>query len=166
VSRLRFLGVDNFVSVWQTSAHPSSDDDGSRSLIDPSFGNWYPGNDVVDWIGSSYFSSDRHCHDALLNFARRKRKPVIIAEAAPQGFDLELGTKIDIYTNEEMSGGLTGRDIWHKWFKPFFKYISDNRDVIRAVAYINTPWKTQRMWATGNNGYWGDSRIQVWLQHS
>ena len=164
VSRLRFLGVQNFVSVWQSSTVAVPHTKGRRRAghqVDRSFVKWYPGNDVVDWMGTSYFNFDKHTHDAFLNFAREKGKPLMIAESAPQGYDLELGTLVNHYTNERISGEITGQAVWKKWFKPFFRYIHNNRDVIRAVAYINTPWKEQEMWTSGENGYWGDSRIQV-----
>lgn len=160
VSRLRFKGVHNFVSVWQSATHYTPIENG-RPKIDRSFMNWWPGTDVVDWMGTSYFNFDRRIHDAFLNFARSKGKPVMIAEASPQGYDLELGMTLDVFTNRRLSVELTGKEIWIRWFKPFFRYINDNRDVIRAVAYINTSWKTQQMWNTGENGFWGDSRIQA-----
>ncbi len=34
---------------------------------------------------------------------------------------------------------------WDEWFAPFFKFVNDNSDVVRAVTYINT----------------GESRIQL-----
>ena len=61
--------------------------------------------------------------------------------------------------------------IWEAWFVPFFDFIHNNNDVIRAVAYINTHWDSQGMWhceegvqagSDGcNNGNWGDSRVQA-----
>lgn len=162
VSRLRFRGVDNFVSVWQSATYYTPADNGRpASKIDRSFMDWWPGTDVVDWMGTSYFNFDKRVHDAFLNFARSKNKPVMIAESAPQGYDLELGITLDAFTNQRLSSDLAGKDIWTRWFKPFFKYINDNRDVVRAVAYINTPWKSQQMWTSGENGFWGDSRIQA-----
>ena len=56
----------------------------------------------------------------------------------------------------------TPDEIWEEWFGPFFTFIHDNADVIRAVAYINADWHSQAMWgAGGGNGYWGDTRVQV-----
>ena len=65
--------------------------------------------------------------DALpaLEFARRVKKPVFIAEATPRGifFDKEDPEKI-----------------WNTWFKKFFEHIEQNKDVIRAASYINADW--------------------------
>ena len=66
----------------------------------------------------------------------------------------------------------TGDAIWQEWFAPFFAYVEANRDIIRAVAYVNADWDSQSMWAAPYaEGYWGDSRIQAnteisrrWLQ--
>ena len=42
------------------------------------------------------------------------------------------------------------------------KYIQQNVDVIRALAYINAEWDNQPMWSKPyRSGYWGDSRVQV-----
>lgn len=162
VSRLRFRGVRNFVSVWHSATtHAVMDAESKPILVDRDFTKWYPGDSVVDWLGTSYFEFNREVHDGFLAFARSKGKPVMIAESAPHIYDLEQGHKINQSTNECLCSNLTGKDIWNEWFLPFFKYISVNRDVIRAVAYINTPWKRQKMWNCGENGYWGDTRIEV-----
>jgi hypothetical protein len=43
-----------------------------------------------------------------------------------------------------------------------FKYINENSDVIRGLAYINANWDAQPRWgAPHNEGYWGDSRLEV-----
>ena len=35
-------------------------------------------------------------------------------------------------------------------------------DVVRGVTYINADWDSQGQWdAPYENGYWGDSRVQV-----
>lgn len=150
VTRLRGNGVTNFVSVWQSSAWPITQD----------FRDWYPGDDVVDWMGTSWFRVEMSIQDNLMAFARSVNKPMIIAEAAPQGYDNELGTQVDVYTNDIIQSNLSGEDIWRNWYQPLFDYIHKNSDVIRALAYINTPWKNQQMWSDGSNGYWGDSRVQ------
>lgn len=114
-------------------------------------------------------------HEKLVNFARSVKKPLMICEAAPQvklilnlkflkfkkGYDIKEGIKLDIYTNKVLESGLSGEDMWKAWYEGLFDFINRNKDVIRGLAYINTPWKMQPMWRTGDNGFWGDSRIQV-----
>ncbi len=52
--------------------------------------------------------------------------------------------------------------IWQEWFAPLFAYVEANRDMIRAVAYINADWDSQSMWAAPYaEGYWGDSRLEA-----
>ena len=85
----------------------------------------------------------------------------MIAEATPQGYHLaELN-----WSSTREDGSLrtpkTAEEIWDEWYAPFFAHIHDNRDVIRAVAYINVDWNSQPMWEPGNQGYWGDSRLQA-----
>ncbi|NME70640.1 glycoside hydrolase family 26 protein [Flammeovirga aprica] len=103
--------------------------------------SYYPGDEYVDWMAFSYFAQG--AGNSLINFAKDKGKPVMIAEATPMGFDLEA----------------TREDVWSKWFTPLFDLIDKNEE-IKALAYINVDWNAQPMWKdSGIN--WGDSRIQA-----
>jgi hypothetical protein len=103
----------------------------------------------VDWLGYSYFN-----HNAgknALTFAREVNKPVFVAEATPKGTFLD---------REE------GEKAWNKWYRPFFKSIEKNKDVIHAISYINADWDAQPMWDN-----WGNTRLEAndfvkekWLQ--
>jgi hypothetical protein len=185
VDGLRHAGANKVAFVWQASASPIDDviDAGHERIED-----WYPGDDYVDWMGLSWFLradegpqpaiTQRQLADEVLAWARARDKPVMIAEAAPQGYDLEQLTRAN---SSPLRDGPTGQsrqqktadEIWQEWFVPFFDYIDLNRDVIRAVAYINADWDSQSMWrAPYRQGYWGDSRIQAnpsisarWRQH-
>ena len=106
--------------------------------------NWYPGDNYVDWLELSWFlppdevakpvKSQRQLANEVLNFAREKNKSVMIAEAAPQGYDLEILTQ----ANSGILWNVMDADvIWQEWLSAFFEYISANDDVIKAVAYIN-----------------------------
>jgi hypothetical protein len=155
VERLRSKGVDNFASVWQSATYP-----GGRYMNLP-FDSWYPGDEYVDWMGVSYFVYNQYVHDPFLNFAREHNKPVIVAEATPQGFDLDKLTWGNPLSDGSMRNPRSADEIWEEWFAPFFGYIRQNRDVVRAVAYINVDWNSQPMWEPGEQGYWGDSHVQV-----
>jgi oligosaccharide reducing-end xylanase len=80
----------------------------SASCGESSIADWYPGDEFVDWIGASY----DECEDAAMQFAREHYKPVML-EAASQGAG------------------------WDEWFVPFFEFVYDNNDIVRAVTYIN-----------------------------
>src|SRR5262249_29143213 len=104
----------------------------------------------------------------VLGFARSHGKPVMIAEAAPQAYDLGELTAGCIFASGQPWNNLvsvTADEIWDQWFAEFFDYIRDNRDVIRAVSYINTDWDSQGNWQCNQqrcpNGYWADSRLQA-----
>jgi len=131
MDRLRAEGVTNVISVWQSSGFNTS----QSSLL-----QWYPGDDYVDWVGYSYFKQSNPS-GGILQIARARRKPVMIAEATPQR-NLSLG---DAAAH------------WDAWFAPFFTHIHANADMIKAVAYINTRWFDQAGWGVG----WGDSRVQI-----
>ncbi len=128
------LGVNNVAYVWQS--HGS---DESMELLE----SWYPGDDYVDWCGYSFFASWDQAK--MIDFARKKGKPVFIAEATPTiAHPTEKGTgktKETILSNE-----VQAQEAWEKWFKPFFKTIHENPDVVKAVSYINCHWKAHPMW--------------------
>lgn len=179
VDLMRAQGVDNVDYVWQASASPIDDviDGGRRENIR----DWYPGADYVDWVALSWFltaaeqprvdnirpPTQRELADEVLAFARQERKPVMIAEAAPQGYDVGGLARAD---RSPIWDGAAGRgrvaktpdQIWNEWFQPLFGYIDANRDSIRALAYINALWDAQPMWGPPYaHGYWGDSRVQA-----
>lgn len=141
--------------VWQGASYCSINND---------INDWYPGDNYVDWIGLSYFTP-QDCQwrkvDELINFARAKQKPLMIAESANQRHDnaqLTYSTEL----NGENRQAISAQAVWDTWYARFFQFIEDNRDVIRAVAYINANWDSQAMWAPPyQQGYWGDTRIEV-----
>ena len=105
--------------------------------------------------------------DEVLNMARAAGKPVMIAEAAPQGFDLKRLSRRSISPIWDGDAGtgptaLSVDEIWQAWYEPLFRLMNDNRDVVRALAYINCDWDAQPMWGPPYAaGYWGDSRLQA-----
>lgn len=181
VERIRTANVSNVQFVWQGSASPIDDViDQRRENIE----DWYPGDDYVDWVGTSWFlladevpeaarteqftpHSHRELTDELIAFARERDKPVFVAELSPQGFDLNEGTHRNIGAiwdgvSGENTRTMTPEEIWSAWYAPFLDYLDENNDVIRAVAYINADWDSQSMWGEPyNSGYWGDSRLQT-----
>ena len=173
---LRRQGVTNVATVWQTSASPIDD------IIEKKTENiedWYPGSDVVDWMALSWFLNPRvsssttsikttqeQLAEELLMLARKHNKPVMIAESTPQGYDLKMLTKRNITGILDGAAGenlrqLKAKEIWKNWYKPFFGFIAKNKNIIRAVAYINANWDKQAMWGPPyNGGYWGNSQVQ------
>jgi hypothetical protein len=179
VDGLRAAGVDNTEYVWQSAASPLTDLDGYRA---GELAEWYPGDEYVDWVGISYFlhldekprvatehepRQPYRIIEEVLRFARLHGKPVMIAEASPQGYDLATGTHGNIAPVwDGPQGGdrvpLTPEQIWVGWYAPLFELMEANADVIRALAYINCHWDVQDLWdAPYEQGYWGDSRLQV-----
>ncbi|HEY4722426.1 MAG TPA: glycosyl hydrolase, partial [Anaerolineae bacterium] len=155
-NRMKEKQIDNIALVWQ-SASACSGTDGSQPID-----AWYPGDAYVDWVGLSFFTQ-ADCKfqpiEAVLTFARKHHKPVMIAESAPQRYatsELSYSTDGATFTN------LTSTQFWKEWYVPYFDYIRNNTDVIKAVAYINTFWDSQKMWGPPyTNGYRGDSRVQA-----
>lgn len=188
--RIRQLGADRIATVWQSATWPYTEAapyDAAAAGADH-WDRWYPGDDAVDWIGLSHFYGKNYAdyqwacnlgkvvapplqvQGSLLTFARQHRKPVFIAESAPQGFDIGNLTANCIF-KDEVSGGahtpvpVTAEQIWQAWYEPYFDFVEANSDVIRGISYINTHWSSQPMWTcvpgNCNSGYWGDSRVQA-----
>jgi oligosaccharide reducing-end xylanase len=80
----------------------------SESSGDYPLAEWYPGDEYVDWVGAEY----GECVNDVLQLARGRYKPVMV-QAALQGAG------------------------WDEWYAPFFKFVHDNNDVVRAVMYVN-----------------------------
>jgi hypothetical protein len=179
VDVLRQHGVRNVEYVWQGSASTVDDViDGRHDDIR----DWYPGSDYVDWIGISWFMhpdetisvpsvhappTARQLADELVAFARVAGKSVMIAESAPQGYDLKAGfaaNHVAIWDGAPRTDvrQLTADEIWQAWFQPLFDYLASNSDAIRAFAYINCNWDAQAMWGPPYaNGFWGDTRLET-----
>ncbi len=189
-ARINALNAYKIATVWQTAAWLRNQD--TYQVTDKNhLDQYYPGDDVVDWIAFSKFYGKQYrkhqwsCdelnppwftpmvsavsqHDRTLDFARLRNKPVMIAEAAPAGYNTSTLTSSCVFTNRTSS--ITAEELWDSWYQDWFDYIEKNRDIIRAVAYINTYWHTQSMWycvpnalagaANCKQGYWGDSRIE------
>lgn len=179
---IKSIEANNVVTVWQTATWPDSY---GHQIYDSSlpdhFNRWYPGDEYVDWISMSVFYRDLSqwnyvppsgpeiTQNRLLEFARDHKKPVMISESAPQGYRIAELTQSVIQENAPES--TTAEQIWLSWYQPYFDFIYANKDVIRAVAYINTHWDSQLMWqcdrgvpAGSENciqGNWGDSRVQA-----
>jgi len=127
--RIQVRGSTNVALVWQLTF-----------CAETTLEDWYPGDDVVDWVGTSYGD----CPDGAIQLARKHFKPVMLT-AASQGAS--------------------------EWFAPFFKFVVDNNDVVRAVTYINAGesrlldadiiknWKTETnksFWMRANPDLFGD----------
>ena len=179
VDILRAERPGRFLFVWQASASATDDILEKRH---EDITAWYPGDDYVDWMALSWFISPAETRvkpndyepltqgvlaQEVIDFARAKDKPVMIAEAAPQGFDLKNQTErhhIALWDGEAgaLVNTLTSQEIWDYWYAPFLSFVQENDDVVDAIAYINANWDEQSMWgAPYAAGYWGDTRLEV-----
>ena len=139
----RSMQVDNVAFVWQSKGSGTNQE---------TLEEWYPGDDIVDWCGYSYFGQP---DEQMLHFARKHNKPVFIAEATPV-------RQIDnLYFQTDLSNKATQETIWNDWFAPFFKTLEENQDVIKAFSYINLNWPSQPMWVANPTFEKVDARLQV-----
>lgn len=166
VDIFRDMKVTNVATVWQSGTSPVDDaiENKHEDIAD-----WYPGDEYVDWMAYSWFlNSEKQVEltDELVAFARLHKKPVMVAEAADQGYDNGLLTRRNFDTMIDGEPGTnlrtqTAQEIWTNWYTPFFDYIKKNKDAIHAVAYIDCNWDVQPMWGKPySQGYWGDTRVE------
>ncbi len=130
VDKLRKMDIPNVYFVWHTIAWRDKD----WLAYDPL--KWYPGNQYVDWVGISFFDSQRvEERDAVAELARKINKPLMIAESSPFFQD----------TDKEKL----------QWIKKLFNYLKNND--VRFLSYINVNWDDLTMFKTMK---WGDARLQ------
>ncbi len=137
------MTVSNVAFVWQSKGVGSN-----QKILE----DWYPGDDLVDWCGYSYFGNP---DEEMLTFARKHKKPVFIAEATPV-FQID-----NLYFNTQLTDTKIAERAWKQWFIPFFDTINQNSDVIKAFSYINVNWSIQPMWINNPTFQKVDSRIQA-----
>jgi len=135
VDMIRAKGVTNTAFVWQST--------GFMSPKEGQLEAWYPGDEYVDWLGFSFFN--RWEDQKMIAFARKKEKPVFIAEASPTISAADAKTTGNTIETQ-LSNPKQAEEAWQKWFIPFFKTIDENQDVVKAVHYINCHWDAHPMW--------------------
>src|SRR5262249_13817445 len=145
VDIMRQQRADNVAFVWQASASPLDDilENGAHENLR----DWYPGGEYVDWIALSWFlppnarptatriavPTQLDLANEVLEIARAEHKPVMIAEATPQGIDLGRLERANI---SAIWDGAAGQDvramsadaIWRQWYEPLFAFIDAHRD--------------------------------------
>lgn len=140
VTRLREEGVSNTAYVWHTAAMVNR----SRDFME-----WYPGDDVVDWFGVSFFNPHQiPTMKEFLSLAQDHQKPFMIAESTP--------------------AGLVSLNARKEWFRHYFRFINEND--VKAVCYINSHWDSYPLFKSQK---WGDARLQadpelkaMWVQNT
>lgn len=137
------MSVDNVAYIWQSKGW---------GIPLEEYEKWYPGDQYVDWCAYSYFDSP---DELMIDFARSKGKPVMIAEATPCFKNSEN------YTDTDIKKPKIANRIWNEWFAGLFATIERNSDVVKALAYINTDWYAQKMWINSPAFQQIDSRIEV-----
>lgn len=65
-----------------------------------------------------------------------------------------------LFFDTDLSKPNVAKEAWESWFVPFFNTLNQNKDVIKAFAYINVDWSVQPMWINNDLFKHVDSRIQ------
>ncbi len=139
------MGVHNVAYVWQSQGAGAS-----RAVLD----GFYPGDEEVDWVAFSYFDAAAEANHPMIQFARDHKKPLFIAEASPVFPDAKgVSMPLDLTKTADVAKA------WKDWFTPYFNLAKDNPDVVKAIHYINCPWKYRKMWKDNNYFKNIDARI-------
>ena len=135
VDLMRANGAENIAFVWHSYA--------STPFKNNPLPAWYPGDDYVDWVAVSVFG---HAYngtdfgpdcDTVLQFAKERKKPVMIAESSPiKGVDKE------------------STEAWNQWFVNLFTFTYSKN--IKAISLINEDWPSFRLAGIEE---WKDSRL-------
>ena len=137
--------IGNVAFVWHSGAWKTY---GNHPLS-----AWYPGDRYIDWIGVSWFGQGTDeankvsddARAAVLSFALRHGKPLMIAESTPRKY----------FPPEQTES-------WARWYAPIFRWIAEND--VKGFSYINQNWEVQQMWGNPDcksEMDWGESRVQV-----
>ena len=147
--------------VWHSWAAPRK--------IDTTLDQFYPGDYFVDWVGVSVFQqlypwandeskNKNEGHFAggnildvkeVLEFAKTRKKPIMIAESTPFGGMDVIGSNV-----AEEYIDVNNNNIWDLWFQKTVDII--NEYDIAMWSYINCDWGSQPMWK--GIGF-GDTRL-------
>jgi hypothetical protein len=129
--KLDSMDVNNVAYVWQSKGAGAT-----RKVMD----EFYPGDDYVDWVAYSYFIPADSSHP-MIQFARDHKKPLFIAESSTVFLDSNGVCKpLDLSKQADVEWA------WKDWFGPYFRTLHKYPDVIKAIHYINSPWKRRLMW--------------------
>jgi len=161
--QIEALGFQDSISlVWQVSSYcPNPSGQDKLEAL-------WPGDEYVDWVGLSWFSP-QDCNFERVNeaaqFARNHNKPLFINESSPQRYQIEELTYSSDAAKGQNKQNKTAQAIWDEWYQPFFDFIHDENNNVKAITYINANWDEQTRWNPNDGigspeGYWGDSRVQ------
>lgn len=135
VDIIRSEGVNNIAFVWHSYAAPTYNGYPLSA--------WYPGDDYVDWVGISLFGQMYENElsaesNAVFDFAKKHKKPVMVAEASPIA-----GIEKD------------NLEAWSTWFVNFLSLTYDKN--IKAISFINEDWGRIKIEGLSK---WKDARLQ------
>ncbi len=147
VGRFRARRANNVAFVWSSAnlnwGAPTGTPFDTRSPDTWDFNAWYPGDEYVDWFGFSFWFPDDP-DTVMLEQARRRGKPILLAETTPAGYDLRTGQHFGL--GGALLAQLTSDEVWRSWFAPYFAFIQAHRDVIAGFHYIAADWKADPEW--------------------
>lgn len=127
--KIRSFDLPNLSLVWYVGGmNPSYEE---RDVME-----WYPGDEYVNWLGTSMFKitsphfaektifTDSN-YDRLLQIARAHQLPIMVVESSASTIIKDFDYKKDT--------------LWDFWYKPFISFIEENKEV-KAVCHVTQNW--------------------------
>lgn len=108
----------------------------------PTLEEWYPGDEFIDWTGTSIFDpiNDPTGLEREAAFASSHGRAFMVVESSP--------TAAHYRPDNIRYPGL-----WDEWFLPYFEFLKAHAD---AFVYIGIDWGQ----LTGAFDHWGNARVQ------
>ena len=139
VDRIRAAGARNVATVLASTNCPGF----SPVLTTKKFNRFYPGDEYVDWLGCSMWMP-QDVDQVILSEARKRGKPVLLAETTPVKYNIGQGTYWPHYIG--LSHRVSAQEIWDGWHQPMIDFLQANSDVIAAWHYIAEDWSADAQW--------------------
>jgi hypothetical protein len=133
---------DVYISVWK-KFHERIQANGALNVALVWYSVSCDVSNIADWYPGDEFvdwiGAKYECMDVAIQFARDHFKPVML-EASSQGG-------------------------WDEWYAPFFRFVTDHNDVVRAVTYTNAG-KSQLTGANIIKSWKTETKQPFWLRAS
>ncbi len=128
VEQMQQQGVNNVAYIWYVNGM-------NPSYLNKDILEWYPGDEYVNWIGTSLYklTAEHYVeraifttsnHERIVAIAKQKKLPLMVVESSA----------IAVKKN------LNQAQLWTSYYEPFFDFIQGNNQV-QAFAHLYKDWQ-------------------------
>lgn len=148
VDRLEAMEVKNVAYVWYIN-----------SML-PAYENkdieeWYPGDDYVNWIGTSLYKwqADHYVettlftapnYERIFEFAAAKALPVMIVESSATSLKSNFSDNIEMQTAKDSTFVAPDLNVWESYYAAVLEFLEKNSS-IRAFTPVYQEWSDDEL---------------------